>query len=131
MPSITVDVCREYDAESGRALLNAVHEALMEAFGVLPETRNALLQVHAPERFYGKPGLAPPDRLTNVTIHCMTGRSVNAKRRLYAGIVRRLDALGIPPDCVLIRLVELDAQNFGVRGGQALCDVDVGYRIDV
>jgi len=32
---------------------------------------------------------------------------------------------------VLIRLVELPAENFGVRGGVPLADVDLGYPLDV
>jgi hypothetical protein len=32
---------------------------------------------------------------------------------------------------VLVRVIEQPAENFGVRGGQALCDVDVGYPVNV
>lgn len=131
MPSITIDVCRDYGAVQGRALLDAAHDAMVEAFAVPYNNRNLLLCVHAPERFVGKPEVGPSERSTNVTIHCSQGRSLEAKRRLYAGIVLRFEALGIPPACVLIRLIEQPAENFGVRGGQALCDVDLGYRIDV
>jgi phenylpyruvate tautomerase PptA (4-oxalocrotonate tautomerase family) len=131
MPSITIDVCRNYSAAEGRALLDAVHEALMQAFGVPFDTRNLLLCIHAPERFIGKPGVESADRMTNITIHCMHGRSIAAKRRLYAGIVKSLEALGIPPACVLIRLIEMPPENFGVLGGQALCDVELDYTVKV
>ena len=131
MPSITIDVCRDYGPAEGRALLDAVHASLIEAFAIDPANRNMLLRVHAPERLIGKPGVEPADRTTNVTIHCAQGRSVDAKRRLYAAIVRRLVALDIPPACVLVRLIELPVENFGVRGGQALCDVELGYALDV
>jgi len=46
-------------------------------------------------------------------------------------ITEKFAAAGIPPNCVLIRLHELPAENFGVRGGQALCDVELGYPVDV
>ncbi len=131
MPSITVDVCHNYSAAEGRALLDAVHEALMAAFGVPFDTRNLLLCVHAPERFIGKPGAEPAERITNITIHCMQGRSVAAKRRLYKNIVQGLEAFGIPAACVLIRLIELPPENFGVLGGQALCDVALDYSPNV
>ena len=131
MPSITLDVCHDYGPDEGRALLGAVHAALVDAFRIEPANRNMLLRVHRPDRLIGKPGVEPADRTTRVTIVCATGRSVRAKRALYAGIVNALEAFGIPPACVLVRLVELPVENFGVRGGQALCDVDLGYELDV
>ena len=56
---------------------------------------------------------------------------MEAKRRLYRLLTESFAVVGIPPECVLIRLFELPAENFGVRGGQALCDVDLGYSVDV
>jgi hypothetical protein len=131
VPSITVDVCRDYDAREGRALLDAVHAAMVEAFRVDPANRNLLLRAHRPDRLIGKPGVEPADRTTRVTIVCSSGRSVEAKRRLYAGIVAALEPLGVPAPCVLVRLIEQPVENFGVRGGQALCDVELGYALDV
>lgn len=109
----------------------AVHDALVDAFRIAPEHRNVTLAVHAPHRFLGRPDGPDPERLTNVTIFVLPGRSLAAKRALYAGIVRRFEALGIPPACVLIRLVELPPENFGVRGGLPVTDVELGYRLDV
>jgi phenylpyruvate tautomerase PptA (4-oxalocrotonate tautomerase family) len=131
MPSITLDVCRDYGPDEGRALLDAVHAVLVDAFRIDPVNRNMLLRVHRPDRFVGRPDVEPAERTTRVTIVCAQGRSLEAKRRLYAGIVAALDVLGIPPACVLVRLVELPVGNFGVRGGQALCDVDLGYELEV
>ncbi len=131
MPSITLNVCRDYGPEEGRALLDAVHGALVDAFRIDAANRNMLLRVHRPDRFVGRPDVEPADRTMRVTIVCSQGRSVQAKRRLYAGIVAALEPLGVPPACVLVRLIELPVENFGVRGGQALCDVDLGYDLEV
>ncbi len=131
MPSITVDVCRDYAPHEGRALLDAVHTALVDAFRIDPANRNMLLRVHRSDRLVGKPDTEPADRTTRITIVCAAGRSVDAKRRLYAGITAALEPLGVPGACVLVRLIEQPLENFGVRGGQALCDVDLGYPLDV
>ncbi len=64
-------------------------------------------------------------------IDCFAGRSVQAKRNLYTEIVDRLAALGIPRDHVLINLNEIQAENWGIRGGQAACDVDLGFDVHV
>ena len=82
-------------------------------------------------RFLGRTDCPDPERLTNISIFVLPGRSVDAKRRLYQEIVGRLEAFGIPRACVLVRLNELPAENIAVRGGQAVCDVELGYSVDV
>lgn len=131
MPSAIVEVRRNYSPEQETYLLESVHHAIVEAFGVSPLHRNVTLVVHAPHRFLGRTDCATPEWLTNVSIFLLPGRSVPAKRRLYRLLVDAFLRVGIPPQCVLIRLHELPAENFGVRGGQALCDVELGYSVDV
>jgi len=131
MPSITIDVRRQYSEAEEAALLEAVHGALVEAFQILPAHRNVILNVHPPHRFLGRPDGESPERQTNISIFVLAGRSRDAKRRLYKEIVERLEPFGIPRSCVLIKLHEMAAENVGVRGGQAACDVELGYPLDV
>ena len=131
MPSAIVEVRRSYSQEQETYLLESVHDAIVEAFKVSPVHRNVTLVVHEPHRFLGRTDCATPQWLTNVSIFALPGRSLDAKRRLYRLITDKFAGAGIPPSCVLIRLHELPAENFGVRGGQALCDVELGYPLDV
>jgi phenylpyruvate tautomerase PptA (4-oxalocrotonate tautomerase family) len=89
------------------------------------------LQVHEPHRFAHPPTLAEPEYATLVSVDCFAGRSVEAKRRLYGEIVDRLEPLGIPRDHVSITLRESPTENWGIRGGQAACDVDLGFNVKV
>lgn len=131
MPSAVVEVRRVYSEAEEVRLLEVVHESLIDAFKVSPVHRNVTLVVHAPHRFVGRTDCPAPEYLTNITFYALPGRSLEAKRQLYRLLVDRLASFGIPPRCVLIRLVELPPENFGVRGGQALCDVELGYPVDV
>jgi Tautomerase enzyme len=131
MPSAVIEVRRHYAPEAETALMESVHAAIVQAFKVSPVHRNVTLLVHAAPRFLGRTDCPEPEWLTNISIYALPGRSVRAKRQLYRGLVERLQGFGIPPECVLIRLHELPAENFGVRGGQALCDVDLGYPVNV
>lgn len=131
MPSSRIDVRREYAPAEEVALIDAVHESLVAAFRIPREDKHVTLVSHLPHRFTHSPGLAEPERYTRVTIDCFTGRSVDAKRNLYREIVYRLAALGIPRDHVTILVRESDAQNWGIRGGQAACDVDLGFTVTV
>lgn len=56
---------------------------------------------------------------------------MDAKRHLYKEIVERLEPMGIPGDHVSILLRDSPTQNWGIRGGRAACDIDLGFDIDV
>jgi phenylpyruvate tautomerase PptA (4-oxalocrotonate tautomerase family) len=66
-----------------------------------------------------------------VEITLFAGRSLEAKRRLYQGIVRRFADLGIPPGEVVIVLHEVPRENWGIRGGHPASEVDLGFEVAV
>ena len=111
--------------------MEAVHAALVECFKILPGDRNVRLMVHEPHRFDCPPDREAPESYTHISIDCFAGRSIEAKRALYMAIVRNLQPFGIPADHVKILLREITPENWGIRGGQAACDVDLGFNINV
>ena len=131
MPSAVVEVRTTYTPEVEVQILEAVHASIVEAFKVSPVHRNVTLVVHEPHRFLGRTDCPTPERLTNVSIYVLPGRSLEAKRRLYKLLIGSLEELGIPGQCVLVRLHELPPENFGVRGGQPVCDIELGYPVKV
>jgi Tautomerase enzyme len=131
MPSATIEVRRQYTPEDESRLMAIVHAAIVDAFKVSPVHRNVTLTVHAPHRFIGRTDCPDPERLTNISLFVLPGRSLAAKRRLYRLLVDGLQTVGIPPACVLVRLHELPAENFAVRGGLPVCDVELGYPVDI
>lgn len=131
MPWALVEVRREWSREEETAIIDAVHGALVAAFKIPAEDKHVRLQVHEPHRFAHPPTLTRPEYATLVSVDCFTGRSVEAKRSLYMEIVQRLEPLGIPRDHVSITLRETATENWGIRGGQAACDVDLGFRVTV
>jgi phenylpyruvate tautomerase PptA (4-oxalocrotonate tautomerase family) len=131
MPGAVIEVRRRYSESEEVAIIDAVHEALVESFRIPAGDKHVRLLVHEPHRFACPPHLAQPDRATMVAIDCFAGRSLEARRSLYAGIVRRLERLGIPPDHVTITLREIAQENWGIRGGQAACDLDLGFDVNV
>jgi hypothetical protein len=131
MPSAVVEVRRGYSPDEETRLLQCVHDCIVQAFEVSPVHRNVTLTVHPPHRFLGRTDCPAPEYLTNISIFVLPGRSLDAKRRLYRLLVTALEAFGIPPVCVLVRLHELPAQNIAVRGGWPVCDVELGYPVNV
>lgn len=131
MPASLIEVRRSYTHDEEAALIEAVHAALVSAFKIPAEDRTVRLFEHAPHRLACSPKLTQPARYTLVSIDAFAGRSLDAKRALYRAIVANLAPLGIPGDHVKVLLRELPRENWGIRGGQAACDLDLGFTVEV
>jgi len=131
MPSTVIEVRRQYSEAEEIGIIDAVQDALVDAFRIPPQDKHVRLVVHAPHRFGCPPGRPDSEYATMVTIDCFAGRSRDAKRALYAGIVDRLGVFGIPPEHVTIVVRDLPTENWGIRGGKAACDVELGFDVNV
>lgn len=129
MPLAKIEVRKTWPAEKVQAIIEAVYQAQREALKVPERDRTIRYIEHRPEHFH-----APPDKGENYTLVEITlfaGRSLDAKRALYKGIVKRFDSLGIPASDVVIVLNEVPLDNWGIRGGQPASEVDLGFKINV
>jgi phenylpyruvate tautomerase PptA (4-oxalocrotonate tautomerase family) len=131
VPSILIEVRRQFTKEDEVGIMDAVHLAMIEAFKIKPDDKHVRMVVHEPHRFDCPPGRERPEYSTLVSIDALAGRSLDAKRNLYKAIVNNLEPFGIPKDHVKILIREIPTQNWGIRGGQAACDLDLGFKIDV
>ena len=123
MPSVVIEVKKEYSQEKESAIIDAVYQAMVTAFDITPDERTIRLFVHAPHRYVPDPDLDQPELHTHISIDTFAGRSIESKRNLYKEIVSNLAELGIPKNHVEILLREIPRENWGIRGGQAGCDV--------
>ena len=131
MPSVLIEVRQKYSQDREIALMEAVHAALREAFKILPGDKNVRLIVHEPHRFACPPDREKPECYTHISIDAFAGRSLDAKRNLYKAIVNNLEPFGIPKNHVKILLREITKENWGIRGGQAGCDIELGFKVEV
>ena len=131
MPSVIIETRQEYSIEIEEGIMEAVHSALRESFKIMQHDRNVRLIAHKPHRFQYPTGKSNPELYTHISIDCFSGRSLEAKRNLYKSIVSKLEVFGIPKDHVKILLREITAENWGIRGGQAASDVELGFKVDV
>jgi len=131
VPAVLVEVRCEHGQDREIELMEAVHAALVEAFKIPDTDRTVRLLVHQPHRMMFPPGLAHPELFTQIGIDAFSGRSIEAKRALYRAIVTNLEPLGIPKSHVKVLLRELPKENWGIRGGQAGSDIDIGFKIEV
>ena len=129
MPLCLIECRRGLSPETKRALLDGVHAALVEAFKIPDRDRHQRFIEYAPEDFE-----IPADkgeRFCVVSLDVFPGRSLEAKRALYEGIVTRFQAQGIPPRDVLIVLREPPLDNWGLRGGVPASEIKFDFKLDV
>lgn len=131
MPSVVIETRCRRSALDESALIDAVHQALVHAFQIPAHDKNIRLVVHEPHRFACPPNRSEPALFTLIAIDAFSGRSLEAKRALYKTIVHNLSALDIPADHITIVLRESPLTNWGIKGGHAASDVDLGFKIAI
>lgn len=128
MPVAKIEVRRRRPPSEVRAFIQAVYEAQREALKVPENDRQIRYIEHSPEHFAVPPGKT--ENYTFIEIVMFPGRSLEAKRQLYAGIVRRLGDLGVASTDVFIVLHEPQLDNWGIRGVPA-SELELGFELKV
>ena len=129
MPLAKIETRRHWPAEQVQALMEAVYESFREALKVPEGDRQIRYIEHRPEHFAVPPGKGENATLVEITM--FPGRSLTAKRALYAAIVRRFEVLGIARAEVMIVLNEPPLDNWGLRGGVPASELDLGFNLKV
>lgn len=128
MPATRIDTRRGWIGERRLAVIEAVQRALQHSLKIPDDDRCISLAEHDADAMIVPPGKGPAYSV--IEIKLFSGRSIEAKRRLYAAMTDELSALGVPKHDIKIILVEIDPVNWGLRGLPA-SDIDLGFKIDV
>jgi phenylpyruvate tautomerase PptA (4-oxalocrotonate tautomerase family) len=129
MPDVLVEVRGDWVEPCKARFLEAIHAALVETIKIPLDDKVIRLIQHAPENFVIPP--ARGDKFTLIEITMFAGRSLEAKRKLYKALVRNLVPFGVPPADVKIVLIDVPPENWGIRGGYAGCDIELGFEVRV
>ncbi|MGP9723052.1 tautomerase family protein [Corynebacterium sp. AOP40-9SA-29] len=122
MPLIITDVLRGHDQDYLTALLDGIHEAVVDAFQVPDTDRYQILNQHEPFEMRMLDtglGYTRGENLTVIRVISKT-RDTKAKQRLYELVVARLhDRLGINGDDVIVAVTENGDADWSFGGGRA------------
>jgi len=130
MPLVKVEIFTGKSEDYKKKLLDSIHSALVESFKIPDHDRMQRLYELERENFETSKGKT--DKYTLIELTVFKGRSIDAKRKLYSTIVKNLkEALDIDGYDILIVINEPPLENWGVRGGKAASDIDLGFKIDV
>jgi phenylpyruvate tautomerase PptA (4-oxalocrotonate tautomerase family) len=129
-PLVKIEIREGRSTEYKKAILDGVHEALVEALKIPDSDRFQRIYELKAEDFE-----VPQDRTDQaiiIEIKMFPGRSLDAKKNLYHHIIRNLkEDPGIDGHDVVIILLEPPLTNWGVRGGQPASAVDLGFDLEV
>ena len=111
------------------SVLESVQEALLSSLKIPDYDRDIVLDLYEADRRIVPSGRS--ERYTRIEVVLFSGRSLDAKRSLYQAVVANLHGLGVPANEIKIVLIEVPPENWGLRGGQAASEIDLGFRLDV
>lgn len=128
MAVVRIDVRKTRSQEDIESFCKAVQLATLETLNVRSSDLHVIYSEHDSNKFITPPKKS--DLYTLVDVVLSTGRRLEAKRAFYQAVVRNLSEQGVPSSEVLIVLNEQPLENWGIRKGQAACDVELGFKLD-
>lgn len=129
-PLVKIEMLKGKSEEYKKAILDAVHEALVESFKI-PDYDRFQRIYELKRNNFEIPSTKSDDALL-IEITIFPGRSLNAKKSLYQNIVTKLaENPGINGNDVTIILLEPPLENWGIKGGKAASEVDIGFNLNV
>lgn len=122
MPLVRIALMKGQPA-AGRRIGAIVYRAMVETLGVPVADNFQVITEHDPETLVYDPsylGIRRTDGFVAIQITLTEGRTVEAKRKLYATIAQNLRReLGVRPEDVFINLVEVKRENWSFGNGMA------------
>ena len=115
MPSTLVSIRKARPLEQRRAMVEAVHQVLVEVLKTPSHDRTVRLQTFAAEEFAIGPQAGADYTLVEISLY--PGRPAALKRELYQALVAALAKFGVPAQDTKIILNEVAPENWGLRGG--------------
>lgn len=123
MPLVRIELTRGRTPEAVRGIADAIHDAIVETYGIPPRDRFQIITQHdAGEIIAEDAGLGferQDDDVVVVHIFTQRGRTDEIKQTLYARIAAGLEGAGVSSNNVFIGYVENGPQDWSFGFGVA------------
>lgn len=128
MPSTRIETRRGWLGAQRLDVLEAVQRALMAGL-LIPENDRCVRVVEVDADAMIVPSHVG-ERYMIIEISLFSGRSIEAKRRLYATLVAELAPFGLAAHDIKVILHEVPRENWGLRGLPG-SEIELGFKVDV
>jgi len=112
-----------------QTVIGAVQSALLSALKIPDYDRDVVIDTYDVAARIIPTGRS--EYYTRIEVMMFSGRSLDAKRALYEALVANLSDLGVPVTEIKIILIEVPAENWGLRGGHPASEIDLGFKVNV
>ncbi|MBN2545818.1 MAG: tautomerase family protein [Spirochaetes bacterium] len=129
MPLVKLSMLKGFSQRKKHEIVDMIHKAMVYSLKVPESNKNFRIKEYLKKDFY-----IPPDNSSMyiiIEITMMNGRTIDAKRELYKGIVENLKKSGFNPNDIMIVIHEEEKENWGIKGGKPGSEVDLGYNVKV
>ncbi len=118
MPTVQVDLRRELFAEKGTAISRAIHAGLIEGLDMQADDLFQVFRPHDEGEIVFSPDFGGADRrdLVWLRITMVHMFPPDAKQRMYAALVKHLEAVGLRHDDLLVSVVEVGFDDWYAGG---------------
>lgn len=128
MPSTRIETRRGWLEGRQRSFIEAIQRGLVAGILIPEEDRCVRLNEYDLDTFIVPPHVGPG--YTVVEISLFTGRSIEAKRRLYSELTASVAPFGLAAHDLKVILNEVPRENWGLRGLPG-SEIDLGFKVDV
>lgn len=128
MPSTKIETRQGWLGARRGEFIEAVQQALVAGIRIPDRDRCVRLAEYDAEAMIVPPHVGP--HYTIVEISLFTGRSIEAKRRLYAELVAAVAPFGLAPHDLKVILHEVPRENWGLKGLPG-SEIELGFKVDV
>lgn len=129
MPVTLIELSKQWPMDEKSRLVEFVHQSLVEILKIPEHDRLIRIVEHAPGNFYSP--LNCSNNYVIFQIQMFPGRGIDTKRMLYQKLCHGMEAFGVPARDTRVVIQDVPMENWGIRGGQAGCDVVLGFNSNV
>jgi len=123
MPLVRIALRKGTSPEFRRAVGSSIHRALVESIKIPEQDRFQVITEHDESGLIYDPsylGISRTDGVILIQITLNAGRTVEARKALYARIAQLLrESPGVRPEDVFVSLVEVPKENWSFGNGLA------------
>lgn len=122
MPLVRIDLNESHTPEQVRTISDAIHEAIVEVYGIPVRDRFHIINRHQPGEIIAEDaglGFERSEGVVMIQVFTQEGRSPEAKQELYSHIAEKLGQVGITGEDVFIGYVENTFYDWSFGFGMA------------